>query len=318
MNFWKDLKKPFTVLAPMEDVTDVVFRSIVADCGRPDVFFTEFTSADGLNSPGREKVAKRLVKRNVESPIVAQIWGKKPENYFKAAQDIVEMGFDGIDINMGCPVRKIVKQGVCSALIDNEPLAHEVIQATIEGTAGKIPVSVKTRLGFKVKRTEEWAAFLLNHDIQALTIHGRISKEMSKFPCDWDEIKKVVDLKNKLGKDIVIIGNGDVNSLDEVDQRVRETGVDGVMIGRGVFKDPFVFNPNKSIRDLNLNERLDLVETHVDRFAEQYGTKRNFEVLKRFFKIYVSDFDGANEIRQKFMEVKSFNEVKELIKSLRS
>ncbi|MCA9381130.1 tRNA-dihydrouridine synthase [Candidatus Dojkabacteria bacterium] len=318
MNFWKDLKKPFTVLAPMEDVTDVVFRSIVADCGRPDVFFTEFTSADGLASPGREKVGKRLIKNDKESPIVAQIWGKKPENYLKAAQDIVEMGFDGIDINMGCPVRKIVKQGVCSALIDNEPLAHEVIEATIEGAAGKIPVSVKTRLGFRVKRTEEWAEFLLNHDIKALTIHGRIAKEMSKFPCDWDEIKKVVDLKNKLGKDIVIIGNGDVSSLEEVDIKAKETGVDGVMIGRGVFKDPFVFNPTKSITDLSLNERLDLVETHVDRFANQYGTKRNFEVLKRFFKIYVSDFDGANEIRQKFMEVKEFDEVKELISSLRS
>ncbi len=318
MNFWKDLQKPFSILAPMEDVTDVVFRKLIAECGRPDVFFTEFTSAEGMFSPGRDRVIKRLRFEKDEGPIVAQIWGKRPENYFKAAKDIVGMGFDGVDINMGCPVKKIVKQGVCSALIDNQSLASEVITATLEGANGKIPVSVKTRMGFKNNKTEEWSEFLLNHNIQALTMHGRIAKEMSKKPANWEEIKRVVEIRDSMKKDIVIIGNGDVESFEEIQEKHEMYGVDGVMIGRGVFKDPFIFNPNRSFDDLSVEEKLNLLLKHVELFVDEWGDSKHFLILRRFFKIYANGFDNASEIRDKLMNSEDIREVRDIIKSFAS
>jgi tRNA-dihydrouridine synthase len=313
MNFWKELPKPFTVLAPMEDVTDVVFRQIISECGRPDLFFTEFTSADGMFSPGADKVKQRLVKRDEDHPIVAQIWGKKPENYYKAAKEIVELGFDGVDINMGCPVKKIVKQGVCSALIDNLVLAKEVIDATKEGAEGKISVSVKTRIGFKNKKTEEWADFLLDQNLDALTIHGRVAKDQSKYPADWDEVAKVVVLRDEKNLDTVIIGNGDVLNLEDVYAKHEKYGVDGVMIGRGVFQDPFVFNPDRSINDLSITQKLQLLLRHAKLFNDTWKDTQNFAVMKRFFKIYVSGFDNASEVRDDLMQCDTYEQVEKVI-----
>ncbi len=318
MNFWKELKKPFSVLAPMEDVTDIVFRTLIAECGRPDVFFTEFTSAEGMFSRGREMVIKRLKRCENESPIVAQVWGKRPQNYLKAAREIYEMGFDGVDINMGCPVKKIVKGGACSALIDNPTLASEIINATIEGANGKIPVSVKTRLGFSYKKTEEWAEFLFSHNFQALTMHGRVAKDLSKYPANWDEIKKVVEIKNSLNKNIVIIGNGDVERYEEIQEKHEKYGVDGVMIGRGVFKDPFVFNPDKSFDDLTVSEKLKLLLRHVELFNEQWADKKSFLILRRFFKIYINGFENASDLREKVMNSQSIEHVKEIITEFNS
>ncbi len=316
-NFWKELKKPFTVLAPMEDVTDVVFRQVVAECGRPDVFFTEFMSTDGFLSAGKERVAHRLIKKSEESPIVAQIWGNKPDNFYKAAKQIVEMGFDGIDINMGCPVKKITKQIACSRLIDYPDLAAEIIKATQEGIGGKIPLSVKTRLGYKIKKTEEWCGFLLDQDIQALTVHGRLAKDMSKFPADWDEIKKVVDIRNKKKLETIIIGNGDVADLEDVERKYNQTGVDGLMIGRGVFKDPFVFNPNRSIKDLSVSEKCDLLLRHFHLFIEIWGNTKKFVILRRFFKIYLSEFEGASDAREMIMRVENPDEVVNVVNEIR-
>jgi len=159
-NFWKTLPRPFSVLAPMEDVTDSAFRRFIAKCGRPAVFYTEFTSTDGICSAGFSGVKHRLKYTEDERPLVAQIWGNNPDNYFKTCRILCEMGFDGIDINMGCPVPKVAKKGACSALIDNPDLARELIIAAKEA-AGKIPISVKTRLGFKHLKTEEWGQTLL-------------------------------------------------------------------------------------------------------------------------------------------------------------
>jgi tRNA-dihydrouridine synthase len=316
-NFWKDLKKPFTILAPMEDVTDVVFREIVDYCGRPDVFFTEFTNVEGMNSKkGREHVVKRLIKNKTPSPIVAQIWGKNPENYAKSAKDILEMGFEGIDINMGCPAGKVVKNGTCSGLIDNPTLAGEIIAATKEGSQGLIPVSVKTRCGIRDWKTEEWAGFLLEQGIEALTIHGRIAKEMSRFPARWEEIKKVVAIKNQMGLDTVIIGNGDVLSLDEVNVKHNLYGVDGVMIGRGVFQDPYVFNPNKSIYDQDLKARLELLWKHAKLFVDTWDNRKNFVILRRFFKIYLLGLPNTNELKDKFLQTENLEEVEKLMKEL--
>ena len=199
-NFWQTIPKPFYILAPMEDVTDTVFRQVITHCGEPDVYFTEFVNVGGLafeqKNPQLGQIVSHRLAKNHEKPLVAQIWGVTPEDYFESAKKIVELGFDGIDINMGCPVKNVIKQGACSALIKNPNLAAEIIQATKEGSQNQIPISVKTRIGFDKIDTQNWAGFLLGQNIQALTIHGRTVKEESKVPCHWDEIGKVVDLNN--------------------------------------------------------------------------------------------------------------------------
>jgi tRNA-dihydrouridine synthase len=314
MNFWKELPKPFSCLAPMEDVTDTTFRQLIAELGRPDVFFTEFTSTDGLMSEGRKGVIRRLEYTENERPLVAQIWGNNPDNYYESAKLIVELGFDGIDINMGCPVRKVVSRGQCSGLIQDPPLAAELIKATIAGANGKIPVSVKTRLGFAKVQTEEWAGFLLEQDIDVLTVHGRVAKHLSKFPADWSEIGKVVKLRDQMKKDTLIIGNGDLMSLEDIESKHKEFGVDGGMVGRGIFKNPYLFNKgNKHINQLSTNEKLNLLMHHTELFVNKWGTDRNFNVLKRFFKIYISEFEGAAEIRGELMNTTNIEEVKAIV-----
>jgi tRNA-dihydrouridine synthase len=204
-SFWQKLPKPILALAPMEDVTDTVFRRIVALCARPTVFFTEFTSVDGLFSRGREEVIRRLDYTEHERPIIAQIWGNTPELFYKAAKLIAEMKFDGVDINAGCPEKNVTARGGGACLIQDPPLMKKIIAATKEGG---LPVSVKTRLGYK-KISDDWIQFLLEQDLDALIIHGRTAAELSKVPARWDEIAKAVKLRNDMGKNTVIIGNGD-------------------------------------------------------------------------------------------------------------
>lgn len=310
-NIWKDLKKPFFVLAPMEDVTDTVFRQVIASCGAPDLFFTEFTSVEGMGSVGREKVIKRLKYSDIEKPLIAQIWGKTPEKYYEGAKQISKMGFDGIDINMGCPVKKIVKQGACSALIKNQPLAKEIIDAVKEG-AVDMPISVKTRIGFDSVDTENWIGFLLEQDLSALTVHGRLASEMSKKENDWNEIGKAVKLKEEMGKDTVMIGNGDVLSIEQGEKLSKEYGLDGIMIGRGIFQNPWVFNRKIKKEDITKEMRLEKLVEHVKLFEEVWRDTKNFEILKKFFKIYVSGYDGASKFRNDLMNMKEYNEVYEI------
>ncbi|OGE31366.1 hypothetical protein A2631_06000 [Candidatus Daviesbacteria bacterium RIFCSPHIGHO2_01_FULL_44_29] len=333
-NFWQKLKKnnkPFFVLAPMDDVTDVVFRQLICTTAKPDVLFTEFTNVDGLNSKGQDKLMPRLLFEPNEHPIVAQIWGQNPENYFKTAQMLVEMGFDGIDINMGCPVSKVVRSGSCGGLIREPERAKEIILATREGAAEKIPVSVKTRIGDKEIATEEWIGFLLSLKLDALTVHGRTVKEQSKVPAHWDEIAKAVALRDKsqessvnpdpdkvgtglIGvKETVIIGNGDVISYQDGLVKAKTSGVDGIMIGRGVFQNIFVFDPAKTNADLSVQERMDLLTRHTQMFVARWGNTKNFNILKKFFKIYASDFEGASELRVNLMETKNLEEVESVI-----
>ena len=308
-NFWRELKRPFTVLAPMEDVTDTVFRKIVARNGRPDVFFTEFTNADGICSRGRKAVVHRLRFSVEERPIVAQIWGNNPNHYVQASREIRTMGFDGIDINMGCPEKKIVKHGACSALIDNPNLAKELVLAAKEG-AGPLPVSVKTRLGFKQKRTEEWSAFLLGLDLAALTMHGRTAKEMSDVPADWNEIAKVAQQRDQHGSSTLVIGNGDVASNSEVAGLAENHGVDGVMIGRGVFQNLFVFGPSSTpFESLSPEQKMAFYRMHVELFHEIWGAEKNMNILKKFAKMYISGFPGAAHVRAAFMDATSYEEL---------
>lgn len=309
-NFWLELSKPFTVLAPMDDVTDNVFRQIVMVAARPDVFFTEFTSADGLvfNSHG---IPLRKLKFTPEQhPIVAQIWGQTPQNLGKAAKIIADLGFDGIDINMGCPIREVIKKGAGAGLIGNYDLAKEIIDE-VKKEAGKIPVSVKTRLGNKENIRGEWIKFLLEQDIAALTVHGRIAKQMSKGEANWEEIGKVVEIRNQIAPKTLIIGNGDIESYTEVIGMNKKYGVDGVMIGRGIFVNPWVFD--KKEMKHKKEDYINLLNCHIDLFEKTWGDSKNFNILKKFFKMYIKGFKGANKFRQNLMETKSLAEIKKLV-----
>ncbi len=312
-HIWKDLPKPLFIQAPMEDVTDTVCRQMLARYGKPDIFFTEFTNVDGMFSSGGEQVMQRLRFTEVERPIIAQIWGANPENYSKAATYIREQGFDGIDINMGCPQKEVIKKGLCAALIDNKPLTKEIIQATKEGAAG-LPVSVKTRIGIKSICTEEWIGFLLDQNLDTITVHGRTVKEMSDVSAHWDEIGKAVALRNSLKKDTFIIGNGDVKNRVDGLQKIQEFGVDGVMIGRGIFDDIRVFDPEKP-DTLSISDRLDMLSQHIQLFQSTWGDHKNTQGLKKFYKVYIKDFPNASVLRQELMEISSLEETLEYIKA---
>lgn len=301
----------------MEDVTDTVFRMIIISCGRPDLFFTEFTNVDGLASEGDYIVAQRLFFTPIEKPIIAQVWGKTPEHYFRAAKKIKKMGFDGIDINMGCPEKAVVKNGCCAALINNHSLATEIITATQEG-AQDLPVSIKTRIGFGTIVTEEWVQFLLSHDIAALTVHGRIAKELSTVPARWDEIAKAVQIRDTMQVKTFIIGNGDIKSKEEAFKKIEQTHVDGIMVGRGIFQNPYFFVSESRWQETNTKERLSLLKTHVELFETVWKDKKNFSILKKYVKIYVSGFDGASEQRENIMKTSTTREMLSCIDTIES
>ena len=422
MNFWTSLVRPFFILAPMEDVTDTVFRRVILECSRQvrneklkiknelglalnnlvnppslrdtafvkeereaklsvnnsslNVLFTEFTNCEGIQSVGQSKLIHRLKYTEVERPIVAQVWGITPEDYFKTAKLVVELGFDGMDINMGCPVKAVIKQGACSALIKNPTLAKEIVLATKEGLGGKIPLSIKTRIGFAGIQTEEWCGFILKEcRPAALTIHGRTVKEESKVENHWEEIGKVAAINEglKIKKEgippgpfesgiphsalesgrrleqsyveniqngrqattpegnlklnqnsTVIIGNGDVLSLDQGLDYAELYGLDGIMIGRGVFKNPWVFNPNVYQNSLGklfwkdgdveiaAAEKLAVLYRHADLFEKTWGNSKNYLILGKFLKMYVAGFEGAGELRQELNEFLSqYNKTRE-------
>ncbi len=315
MNIWQKLPKPFFILAPMEDVTDSAFRRVFLKSGPPNLFFTEFTSVDGLESLGHDKVVQRLLFHPEEKPLVAQIWGMKPENYFFAAKELKEKGFDGIDINMGCPQKTVIKNGACSALIRNHTLAHEIITATQEG-AGDLPVSVKTRIGFKTIETEDWIGFLLEHNLAALTIHARTQKEMSSVPPHWDEVKKVVELRDQMKKDTVIVGNGDILTLKDAREKIKEYRCDGIMIGRGALQNPWIFS-ERDFGSISLSERIELMEYHLHLFEEQWNDVKSYQLLKKYFKVYLSSFDGAAEMRQQCMLTATYEDAKQLLEEYR-
>lgn len=321
-NFWSELSKPVFTLAPMEDVTDTVFREIVLRVSDPaclHVLFSEFTSTDGLSHVvGGPKVKHRLqinpsereLLRKSGVKIVAQIWGNKPEKFREAAKIICDEGqFDGIDINMGCPVKKIFKQGACSALIGMPELAKELVLATKE--VSTIPVSVKTRIGINQVITEEWIGHLLETNPAVITVHGRIQKQQSEGEANWDEIAKAVRLRDQLDSGTQIHGNGDVMSYEEGLEKVEKYGVEGIMIGRGIFHNPWFFN--KKAGEQTPEERLALLWKHAELYTRTWENEKNFAILKRFFKIYTSGFYGAASIRAQLMETNSLEDVRKVL-----
>ncbi|WP_330949634.1 tRNA dihydrouridine synthase [Virgibacillus sp. MG-45] len=310
-NFWRDLPRPFFILAPMEDVTDVVFRHVVSEAARPEVFFTEFTNSESYCHPeGLQSVRGRLTFTEDEQPMVAHIWGDKPENFRKMSIGMAEQGFKGLDINMGCPVDNVAGNGKGSGLIRRPEVAAELIQAA---KAGGLPVSVKTRLGYTyIEEWFEWLKYVLEQDIANLSIHLRTRKEMSKVDAHWELIPEIKKLRDEVAPDTLLTINGDIPDRQTGLELVEKYGVDGVMIGRGIFKNPFAFE--KQPREHDKKELLDLLRLHLD-LLDDYSKiePRPFKPLHRFFKIYVRGFNGASELRNQLMSTQSTDEVRALL-----
>nr|WP_321450788.1 tRNA-dihydrouridine synthase [uncultured Carboxylicivirga sp.] len=324
-NYWKLAKDPIWALAPMEDVTDTVFREVVLRLSKPGnvhLLFSEFLSTDGFCHPvGKEKVLHRFhinpeeleLARSMNVKLVAQIWGTDPEKFYQTAKYIAEeTAFDGIDINMGCPMKNIIKKGACSALINTPDLAREIITATRE--ASDLPLSVKTRIGFKSVVTESWISNLLQSEADALIVHGRIQKMMSEGEADWSQIARAVELRNQINPNIKLLGNGDVMSIEESNQKVAEFGVDGVMVGRGIFHNPWIYNPG---HEPDMEERLEALLLHSRLYSKTWTGEKNWSILKRFFKIYTNSFKGAAHLRAELMETHGVDEVESIVKAFR-
>lgn len=309
MTIWKNLPKPFFILAPMEAVTDHVFRRVVHHAAPADLYFSEFTNATGWVHAGEKAVAGRLtIHPDEDYPLIAQIWCAEPEDIASLARHCKKLGYQGIDLNMGCPVKTAVKNSGGSAMIRHPELAAEMIAAA--KTAG-LPVSVKTRLGYStVDEWQQWLGHLLRQDIAALTIHLRTKKEMSKVPAHWELAPEIVKLRDQLAPETLVIGNGDIRDKQHARQLIDETGMDGMMIGRGIFTNVFGFadTPQKHLKV----EQLELLKMHLSLFEES-KTARPYQTLKRFFKIYVRDWSGAHELRNQLMETNSLSEARVLI-----
>lgn len=296
----------------MENVTDYVFREIVCDLSRPDVMFTEFTSADGLISPGKERVIPKLKYSERQRPIVAQIWGGHPNSMYEAAQIVKKMGFDGIDINLGCPDRNVMKKPGGSGLIGNYEIVGKIIEAVKRGAEG-IPLSIKTRLRYKEVTTKEWMSFLLEQNIEALTVHGRTPEQQSKGEADWEEVGEIVKLKNTISPKTIIIGNGDIKSYGQAYEKYEKHKIDGVMIGRGIFSNPWVFDKSSKEVVRPREDYLKILLKHLNLFEETWGKKKNFAILKKFFKMYVKNFIGATALRERLMEAKKSDEIRVIV-----
>lgn len=310
-NFWATLPKPFFVLAPMEDVTDVVFRHVVKEAGAPDVFFTEFANSDSYCHPeGKDSLRGRLAFTEDEQPIVGHIWGDNPQFFREMSLGLAELGFKGIDLNMGCPVPNVAGRGKGSGLILRPEVAAELIEAA---KVGGLPVSVKTRIGYtEIAEMEAWITHLLQQDIANLSIHLRTRKEMSKVEAHWELIPEIMKIRDKIAPQTLITINGDIPDRQKGLELAEQYGVDGIMIGRGIFKNPYAFE--KEPRVHSSEELLGLLSLQLD-LQDQYTEMlpRSIVGLHRFFKIYVKGFAGASDLRVRLMQTKSTDEVRAIL-----
>jgi tRNA-dihydrouridine synthase len=315
-SFWKNLPRPFFVMAPMADVTDPAFRALIAKRGKPDVTWTEFVSADGLyhlreikKVPDEENPLMRdLAFTEAERPIVAQLFSAKPAMMAYAAALCAERGFDGIDINMGCPDRSIEKQGCGAAMIRTPALAQEIVAAA--KTAG-LPVSVKTRVGYGAEILDQWLPALLAAAPEAVTLHLRTRKEMSLVPARWELMRRAVSIRDAVAPGVLLIGNGDVKDCADGEEKARTYGADGVMIGRGMFGNPWVFAGRRA-EDVSLPEKLAAL-LELARAFEELRPAKSFSILKKHVKAFVAGFDGAAELRAQLMDAESAADMERII-----
>ncbi len=308
MNIWDKLEKPFLILAPMEGVTDVVFRQVVAEAGRPDLFFTEFTNVSSYASEkGRANALERLTIAPTDPPIIAQIWGKNPEHFAEVAGALEELGFAGVDINFGCPDKNVNRAGGGAAMIKTPELAMECVRNAKKAT--NLPVSVKTRLGWgSIDEYKEWLPVLLNEHPAALTVHLRTKKEMSKVSAHYELIPEIVKLRDEISPDTKLIINGDIrDKAHAMNLHEQYPEVDGFMIGRGVFANPYCFTDYQPTRE----DLIKLLKKHLELY-DKYDY-HSYEPLKHYFKIYINNFPGAGEIRAKLMETHSVEEAWKVI-----
>jgi nifR3 family TIM-barrel protein len=314
LGFWGKLKKPIFVLAPLANVTDAVFRAHIVKYSKPDVFWTEFVAADGLCHPkGREALMRDLKFSEAERPIVAQLFTSRPENMYEAAKLCAELGFDGVDINMGCPDKNVMKQGAGAACMKNPELAQALIEAAQKGVADsgkKIPVSVKTRLGFNEDNLEEWLPKLLAAKPAVITVHARTKKEMSKVPARFERVKRAVEIAE--GSGTLIFGNGDVKDLWDAEEKVRQTGADGVMLGRAIFGNPWLFDKNKKV---TVEEKVLAALEHTKLFEQVWGKTKSFELMKKHYQAYINHFPLAKELRVELMSCHSAKEVEKVVET---
>ena len=316
--FWKKLKKPIFALAPMADVTDAAFRAIIAKYGAPDVIWTEFVACDGLCSEkGRERLLVDLQYSNAERPIVAQLFGSRPDHMEECARLIKKLKFDGLDINMGCPDRAIEKQGAGAALMKEPKLAAEIIAAAKRG-AGDMPVSVKTRIGYNENNLKTWLPVLLEAEPAAITIHARTRKEMSKVAAHWEVLGEAVKIARKYDSSpnrTLILGNGDVRDMRDAKAKAEKYGVDGVMLGRAIFGNPWLFSEKYEGKEIPIKERLKVMVEHTNLFEKKFKGIKRFDVMKKHYKAYVSGFDDAKELRIELMGAKDGKEVQRIVKA---
>lgn len=335
MSFWNNLPKPIIVLAPLANVTDASFRRVIAKhsrhmrkdgtVGGPDVMWTEFVSADGLmraTPEGRQKLMADLIYTEAERPIVAQLFTSNPEHMEKAAQLCAELGFDGIDINMGCPDRTVEKQGCGAAMIRHPERAVAVIRAAKRG-APNLPITVKTRIGYNKNELETWLPILLAEHPAVITVHARTRKEMSKVPARWEHVREAVAIRDSIQNDMwkkenpgceptLIFGNGDITSVTAAYAKAKEYGADGVMLGRAIFGNPWLFNTDIQSDTLPIAERLRVMIEHTKLFEEILPFK-NFALMKKHYKAYIHNFDGAKELRMELMEKETSAEIEVVI-----
>ena len=313
-SFWDGLPKPFFVMAPMADVTDVAFRALVAKRGKPDIFWTEFVSADGLHALAAARanpLLRDLQFAEDQRPIVAQIFSSSPEMIAYATKLVAQLGFDGVDINMGCPDRSIEKQGAGAALVKNPALAVTLIRAAQE--ASNLPVSVKTRIGYNKESLDDWLTALLEASPVAITLHLRTRKELSLVRADWEQMKKAVEIRNRMNPKVLLIGNGDIRDRKDGEQKAEEFGADGIMIGRGMFGNPWIFT-SRQPETISLQEKLDALIELAHGF-EKLSPPKSFAILKKHIKAFVTGFVGAAELRAKLMSAENAADLESIIKT---
>ena len=306
--FWHDLPKPFFVLAPLAGVTDPAFRRLIARYGKPHAMWTEFTSADGLCAAGRNRLLRGLVYTESERPIVAQLFGAKPETMERATALAADLGFDGIDINMGCPDRNVEKRGAGAALCKQPALARALIRAAKRG-AGVLPVSAKVRLGYDCNELETWLPALLEAEPAAVTLHARTRQEMSRVPARWDAVAQAVDIRDRLKAPVYVVGNGDAAGIADARRKARDSGADGVMLGRAIFGNPWLFDERRILADIPAVEKLRVLLEHTRLFEELLGDVKSLDTMKKHYKAYLQGFDGAKALFLQLMDARDVHEV---------
>ncbi len=334
--FWDTLPRPIVGLSPMDGVTDTAMRYISKKYGQPAVMMTEFTSVEGVRA-GALKLMDDFRYDQSQRPIVAQVFGADPQAFYQTAIVVCALGFDGIDINMGCPAKKVEERGAGAALIQNPKLAGQIIQAVKRGLqdwqegisfegAGVhpniisyleslsnpprklIPISIKTRIGYDKPLAQEWAEHLIEFEPATITMHGRTLEQLYSGVADWDQIGQAAKVVK--ATDILFLGNGDVKSLTEAKKKTKAYSLDGVLIGRAAQGNPWVFTGKQA----SPKEKLEVALEHTQKYVE-FFPHRPFFPVRKHLAWYAHGFPSASQVRQRLVMTNNLTEVQAIIGS---